>query len=60
MDRETISLNTSDFTATELVGEIKNASGSIDGEFIKAIEALMKKHQVNYVQLFWRRFEDKL
>lgn len=46
-----------DFRDTELVGEIKSATGIVDPKLIKAIERLMAKHKVNYIHLFWGRFK---
>jgi len=45
-----------EYTDTKLVGEIKNISGNIDKEFVKQLELLMEKHQVNFVQVFWNRW----
>ena len=46
-----------DYTDTNLCGEIKNATGRVDVKFIKALEKLMEKYRVNYVQLYWSKWK---
>ncbi len=45
-----------DYTETRLVGEVKNIAGTVDTEFINAVERLMEEYKVNYVHLFWDRW----
>ena len=45
-----------DFNDGELCGEIKNLDGRIDEDFLRAVKELMKKHLINYVQLYWSKF----
>lgn len=45
------------FEGTDLIGELSSASGRIDAEFVRELEALMIKHKVNKVSVSWTRFD---
>ena len=44
-------------TGSRLSGEVKLASGTVNIEFLKAIEALMEEHKISHVHLYWDRWE---
>lgn len=46
-----------DFEDTNLCGEVNSKGGVVKPEFIKAVEKLMEKHQIIYVQLYWDIFK---
>ena len=45
------------YTATGLGGNVGSMSGCVEPKFVKAIEKLMLKYKVNYVQLYWSKFK---
>lgn len=46
-----------DYTDTALCGDVKNASGAVQPKFIKAVEKLMKKYEINHIHLYWGKFK---
>lgn len=40
-----------------LSGDVKNVTGVVNYKFLEGIEKLMAKYKVNYIQLYWAKFD---
>lgn len=41
----------------DIVGVVKSRTGTVDKGFIEAVKSLMEKYEVDYVWLYWSKFE---
>ena len=47
-------------TTNGLTGSVINVTGTLDKVFLEAVGQLMEEHQINYVHLFWSKYQQDL